>query len=139
LLLALLTATFPAARPIDSQVPNQQEKPMKHYALIFHTSRTLAPDEIQRRKGEIAAWVQRTTELGITLDARVLGETEANFSDQGGEVISHKESSDPTFTNIVFFDCSSKDQATEVARLHPGLHYGASVELREWTVPPSLR
>jgi hypothetical protein len=29
----------------------------------------------------------------------------------------------------------SRDQALNIARIHPGLHYGVTVEVREWTSP----
>jgi hypothetical protein len=115
-----------------------QEKPMKHYALLFHTSRTLTPEELKQRSVEIAAWVKRITDMGITLDPRSLGETAATFSSEGNKAVSRNGSSDPTLSNIVFFDSSSKDQAVDIARMHPGLHYGVTVEVREWTSPRQL-
>ena len=108
---------------------------MKHYALIFHSARTLTPEELEQRKIEIAAWVKRVTNMGITLDPRALGETAATFSAEGNTVVSRKGSSDSTLSNIVFFDSPSGDQAVNIARIHPGLHYGVAVEVREWTSP----
>ena len=59
----------------------------------------------------------------------------AAFSTEAGEVVSRGESADPALATIVFFDSPNKEQAVNIARIHPGLHYGASVELREWTSP----
>ena len=111
---------------------------MTHYAMLFHTSRTLTPDEQKQRALDIAAWVKSVTEMGVDLDPRSLGETAANFSTERGEIVSRHESSDSTFSNIVFFDSSSREQAVEIARRHPGLHYGVTVELRQWTSPRGL-
>jgi hypothetical protein len=108
---------------------------MKHYALIFHSTRTLTPEELKQRQVEIAAWVKRVTDIGITLDPRSLGETAATLSAEGNEVVSHEGSSDPTLSTIVFFDSPSRDQAVNIARIHPGLRYGVTVEVREWTSP----
>ena len=108
---------------------------MKHYALVFHATRTLTPEELEQRKVEIAAWVKQVTDMGITLDPRALGQTAATFSADGNEVVSREESSDPTLSNIVFFDARSRDQAVNIAQIHPGLHYGVTVEVREWTSP----
>jgi hypothetical protein len=108
---------------------------MKHYALLFHTSRTLTPEELKQRGVQIAAWVKQVTDMGITLDPRSLGETAATFSAEESNVVSRSGSSDPTLSNIVFFDSSSRDQAVDIARRHPGLHYGVTVEVREWTSP----
>jgi hypothetical protein len=113
---------------------------MKHYALIFHTNanRTLTPKELQQRQVEITAWAKQVTDMGVTLDPRALGETAANFSVQGDKIVSHEGSSDPTFRNLVFFDSASRDQAVTIARIHPGLHYGSTVEVREWTDPRQI-
>ena len=114
---------------------------MKHYVLLFHTSRTLTPEELKQRAVEIAAWVKQVTDMGIALDPHSLGETAATFSAEGSKAVSRNGSNgsngliDPTLSNIVFFDSSSKDQAVDIARMHPGLHYGVTVEVREWTSP----
>ena len=137
LLFALLACLAVLIQPLHSQSPNPQEKPMKHYALIFHTNsnRTLTPKELHERQVEITAWAKQVTAMGVTLDPRALGETAANFSVEGDKIVSHDGSSDPTFRNLVFFDSASKDQAVNIARIHPGLHYGSTVEVREWTDP----
>lgn len=108
---------------------------MHHYVLIFRPTRTLTHDESKQRAGEIQAWVQRVKQMGITLDPKALGKLAMRFSQENGAVVTHDGSTDPTLTNIVFFDAAGQDQAMEVARLHPGLHYGVSIELRDWTPP----
>jgi hypothetical protein len=133
--LALLFCSAIPYHSIQAQAVSPQEKLMKHYALIFHTTRTLTHEELEQRKLEIAAWVKRVTDMGITLDPRVLGEREGTFSTEGNEIVSHKRSSDPTLRNLVFFDSPSRDQAVDIARIHPGLRYGATVEVCEWTSP----
>ena len=123
--------------PARSQTTTPQEKPVKHYVLIFHNTRALSPEELKQRAVGIAAWVKQVTEMGVTLDPRVLEETLANFSADGDKIVSHEGPSDPTFRNLVFFDSASSEQAVTIARIHPGLRYGATVELREWTTPRS--
>lgn len=103
--------------------------------MIFYPTRTLTPEELQQRKVEIAAWAKEVEDMGLTLDPRSFGETAANFVSQGGELVSRKEASDPSFSNIVFFDSPSVEQAVKIARMHPGLHYGATVVVREWSSP----
>ena len=111
---------------------------MKHYVLIFHSTRTLSPEEVKQRVVDIATWVKQVTDMGVTLDPRSLEETLANFSADGTQIVSREGSSDPTFRNLVFFDSASSEQAVTIARTHPGLRYGATVEVREWTSPRSL-
>jgi hypothetical protein len=108
---------------------------MQHYALIFHATRTLTPEEQKQRAIDIAAWVKKVTDMGITLDPRNFGETVANFAEDESKLVSRNGSSDPQFVTIVFFDAPNKDQAAEIARIHPGLHYGVTVEVREWASP----
>jgi hypothetical protein len=133
-----LLCIFILCRNIEAQNASPQERPMKHYALLFHTSRTLTADEQKQRAADIAAWVKSVTEMGVALDPRSLGETAANFSTERGEIVSRNGSGDPTFSNIVFFDCSSREQAVEIARRHPGLKYGVTVEVRQWTSPREI-
>ena len=134
--LAVLIQPLHSQTP-SSQPPSPQEKPLKHYALIFHTNanRTLTPKELQQRQVEITAWAKQVTDMGVALDPRALGDTAETFSIEGDKIISHDGSSDPTFRNLVFFDSASRDQALNIARMHPGLHYGSTVEVREWTDP----
>lgn len=108
---------------------------MKHYALLFHSTRTLTSEELNQRGVEIAAWVKQVTGMGVTLDPRSLGETAAIFSAEGSEGVSRNGASDSTLRGLVFFDSPSRDRAVNIARTHPGLHYGATVEVREWTSP----
>ena len=111
---------------------------MKHYALIFHATRTFTPEEQKQRPIDIAGWVKKVTDMGITLDPRNFGDTLASLALEDSQVVSRNGSSGPKPATIVFFDSPSSDQAVEIARIHPGLHYGATVEVREWTSPRAL-
>jgi hypothetical protein len=120
------------------QRASSKEKPMKHYALIFYSTRTITPEEQKQRPVDIAGWVQQVTEMGIALDPRNFGEAEADFSAPGSGLSSGNGASDPPMVpivTIVFFDSADKDQAVTIARLHPGPRYGVAVRLREWTSP----
>lgn len=108
---------------------------MKHYALIFRATRTLTPEEVKQRASEIGSWAKEVTEMGIELDPRNFGAVVANLSAQGGEVVSSNDANDPSLGTIVFFDAQNSDKALQIARIHPGLHYGVTVEVREWTSP----
>jgi hypothetical protein len=137
---ALLLCCALLCQPIRAQstqpnIPSSQEKHMKHYALIFYATRTLTPEELQQRKVEIAAWVKHIEAMGTLLDPRGFGQPAASLSAQEGEIVSHQDSGGSTFSNIVFFDSPSEDQAIDIAKAHPGLHYGATVVVREWTSP----
>lgn len=111
---------------------------MKHYALIFQATRTLTPEEQKQRAVDIAGWVKKVTDIGITLDPRNFGDTLAAFAVEDGNVVSRNGSGGPKIATIVFFDSPSSEQAVDIARIHPGLHYGVIVEVREWTSPRVL-
>jgi hypothetical protein len=111
---------------------------MKHYALIFQATRTFTPEEQKQRAVDIAAWVKKVTDMGITLDPRNFGDTLANFALENNQVVSRNGSIGPKPATIVFFDSPSSEQAVDIARIHPGLQYGVTVEVREWTSPREL-
>jgi hypothetical protein len=111
---------------------------MKHYALIFHATRTFTPEEQKQRPVDIAGWVKKVTATGITLDPRNFGDTLASFALEDSKVVSRDGESSPKPATIVYFDCPSSEQAVDIARIHPGLHYGVTVEVREWSSPREL-
>jgi hypothetical protein len=108
---------------------------MRHYALLFRSTRALTAEELKQRTVDIGGWVKLVTDMGITLDPRTFGVTEGHFFAKDNEIISQETSVDPALTSVVFFDVSNRDQAIDIARIHPGLQYGVTVELREWTSP----
>ena len=111
---------------------------MHHYVMLFRGTRTLTPDELQTRAKELQEWIQKVAAMGIHLDPRPLGDTIANLSSQGGTTISHIDPTDRSLLTMVYFDAADNTKALEVARIHPGLHYGVTVELRQWAPPPPL-
>jgi hypothetical protein len=132
----VLCAMLPA-QPI-AQTAARQEKPMKHYALIFHATRTFTPEEQKQRAVDIGAWVKKVTDMGIDLDPRNFGDTLATFTLEDSKVVSRSGSTGPKPATIVFFDSPSSEQAVDIAHIHPGLNYGVTVEVREWTSPREL-
>jgi hypothetical protein len=111
------------------------EAPNQHYALVFYSGRALTAEEVKEREIAIAAWVKQVTDMGIWLDPRSLPQTTATFSTKGDQVVSSTEPNEPRLSTIVFFDSPSSEQALEIARVHPGVHYGSTVEVRQWTSP----
>jgi hypothetical protein len=131
----LLVLAAVACQPTYSQTAKTQEKPMKHYALIFYPSHTLTPGELKQRQIEILEWVKDVTSMGIDLDPRALGLPLTRLAPSGGDAASGDEEAGPAFTNIVFFNSASEEQAMRVAKTHPALRYGTRIEVREWTSP----
>ena len=102
---------------------------MKHYALIFYPSRTLTPEELTQRQVEILEWAKNVTSMGVDLDPRSFGSPLARLAASGNG------GTGTSFANIVFFNSASEEQVMQIAKTHPGLRYGATIEVREWTPP----
>ena len=81
---------------------------------------------------------QKSYRYGNDLDPRNFGDTLATFALEDRKVVSRNGSIGPKPATIVFFDAPSSEQAVDIARIHPGLHYGVTVEVREWTSPREL-
>jgi hypothetical protein len=109
---------------------------MKHYSMIFYASHALTPEELKQRQVEIGKWAQDVTALGIHLDPRSFGTPIGQFSfSEDGVIDSRNGGTGAAFSNIVFLDSESEEQVLHVAKIHPGVNYGARVEVREWTSP----
>jgi hypothetical protein len=133
--IALLVWAALACQPTYSQTAKTTEKPMKHYALIFYPSGTLTSEQLKQRQIEILEWAKDVTSMGIDIDPRAFATPLARLSPSASETVSGNERADSMFSNIVFFDAASEEQAMRVAKTHPGLRYGTTVEVREWTSP----
>jgi hypothetical protein len=132
LFLSLLTF---AIAPLSPGRAQSQEKPMHHYVMIFRTTRPPTAEEQQARIPAIQHWVAEVTSMGIQLDPRNLGGTIANLSQVDGSIISHTDPTDRSLATLVYFDAPDNAKALEVARIHPGPRWGATLELREWSAP----
>ena len=108
---------------------------MHHYALLFRTTRVITADEQKQRIADISAWIKQVTEMGVSLDPHTLEETIVAIPAEGTQTAG---SPDATLSNIVLFDATTREQAIEIAHLHPAPRYGVSIELREWTAPRPL-
>jgi hypothetical protein len=123
------------ATRLSAQNATPKEHIMQHYALIFRGSRVLSEDESKQRFADIQEWVKRVTAMGIQLEPKALGPFALRLTEKDGAIESRQDSADPALANLVFFDAETQQQAVEVARLHPGLRYGATIELRDYTIP----
>lgn len=108
---------------------------MHHYVMIFRTTRPFTAEEQQTRPGDIQKWIAHVTSMGIQLDPRNLGDTVANLSQVDGSIVSRTDPTDQSLVTLVYFDAPDNAKALEVARMHPGPHYGVTLELREWSAP----
>ncbi|MFD2255581.1 YciI family protein [Luteolibacter algae] len=105
------------------------------YLLLFRNNswyKDLSPDEIQRVMTDWMSWVD-----GLVAEGRCLG---GQSLEQDGHVIRGAErfvtdgpyaESKESVAGYIILRVDSEDEALELAKLCPGLPYGATVEVRK--------
>jgi hypothetical protein len=107
------------------------------FVFIYRQSARKLSDREQKRRGEeVRAWVARQTSEGRKLDPRLLGdETYTVGLENDGTDGAH---SDGRLIVILFIEANDFSEAVKIAKTHPGIRYGVSVEVRPWTRPAPL-
>jgi hypothetical protein len=97
------------------------------FVLIFRQgTKTLSEDEQKRRTEEVRGWALQQIKDGRGLEPRVLGDQSIRLGDSA---------SDGVVIALNFIHATDFDEAVNIARTHPGLRYGVSIEVRPWTDP----
>jgi hypothetical protein len=103
----------------------------KSFVFIFRQgARVLSKEEQERRTAEVQAWATQQIKDGRNLDPRILGdeiyraEDDSASSKAAGSVIA-----------LNFIEATDFAEAEKIAKTHPGLQYGVSIEVRSWTDP----
>jgi hypothetical protein len=107
---------------------------MKPYVFIFRPgNRTRSKRDEQRRATEVREWALRQISEGRKLDPRLMAADYRRVSEEG-----ENNSALPTDSPVVailFLEAKDFDEAVGIAKTHPGLQYGVSIEVRPWTTP----
>ena len=104
---------------------------MSQYVIIFRQEPNQLSDvDLQNRARETGAWAQRENAAGHKLDPHILVESShwAGPPVAGGTPV----------TALLFLEARDFADAMAVARAHPGIRYGASVDVRPWARPPTF-
>jgi len=110
---------------------------MKQFVFIFKQGRRLlSPEEQQQRASEVRAWAL-ALKAGRKLDPRLLGGQRHEVSPDGGSV-AIPSGAEGSVVAITFLEAADFSEAVKIAETHPGPRYGNSVEVREWSLPPTL-
>lgn len=104
---------------------------MKQFAFFFRQSRELSTAEQQQRTAEVVAWVKQQIADGRKLEPRVLDPECERVVLEGGA----SPGNGGTFVAINFLEAQDFAEAVRIARTHPGLRYGVSIEVRPWANP----
>jgi len=106
---------------------------MKQFALFCWQSRQLSEAQQKQRTTEVVAWVKQQISDGRKLEPRVL-------SPEQELVVSERRNAASTngagaLVAINFLEAKDFEEAVKIAKTHPGLRYGVSIEVRPWTNP----
>jgi hypothetical protein len=103
----------------------------KSFVFIFRQgARVLSKEEQERRTVEVQAWATQQIKDGRNLDPRILGDEIYRAEDDNA---SPKTAGSVIALN--FIEATDFAEAQKIARAHPGLRYGVSIEVRSWTDP----
>lgn len=119
-------------------VPPTDES-MQSFALIFRQgSRRLTDAELERRVEETRVWARHHNAAGHQLEPHILAPEGQSITPEGA-TLPVRASEPGAISAILFLRARDLAQATELARAHPGVRFGASVEIRPWAPPPAAR
>lgn len=108
---------------------------MKQFVFLFQQGPTqLSEADQKRRADEVRAWALRQNSEGRKLDPRKLGD-EHRWIGSDSEGDRGAPARTGSLTAILFLEARDFAEAVEIAKTHPGLHFGASVEVRDWAPP----
>ncbi|HET8948825.1 MAG TPA: hypothetical protein VFQ07_17735 [Candidatus Polarisedimenticolia bacterium] len=120
---------------------------MKHFVLLFRQGPVPLPEAEQKvRADAIVAWDERQDDSGHQVEDRTLRDVRAwigsdlapaSGSAGSGLAPASGPADDGALSSILFFEARDMAEAVEIARSHPALRYGATVEVRAWSPPGS--
>lgn len=112
---------------------------MKQFIYLFGQSQgaALSPERQKQRVAEVRSWAMTQITQGRNLDPRILGDERYQVAPDN-EGPSRSELNEKSIVAVTFLAAPNFDAAVQVAKTHPGLRYGVSVEVREWSSPQPL-
>lgn len=126
---ALLTARAQSTLPPISSDANTS---MKTFVILFRQGpRELTDADLARRQAEVSVWARAQNAAGHKLEPRILA-PDILRSDDGNNGVG---SGAWPITALLFLEASDLAAAAKVGESHPARRYGASIEVRPWTLP----
>jgi hypothetical protein len=108
---------------------------MKPFVFIFRQgNRILSEQEQKHRADEVRAWALGQIAEGRKLEPHLMGPEYCRVSSEG-ESDRAPAGADSSPAAIVFLEAGDFAEATRIAKTHPGIGYGVSIEVRPWTSP----
>jgi hypothetical protein len=137
--LFALMALAPGGASLPAQSSAEASSaPMKQFAIIFRQApRQLTDADLKARAEQTRAWAQTQNAAGHKLDPHILA-PEGHWIGPEGDGPAPTSSAGP-ITALLFLEARDLADAVQVAKAHPALRYGASVEVRPWAPPPPVQ
>jgi hypothetical protein len=111
-----------------------KEHSMEQFVFLFRKGPAkLSEAEEKRRAEEVRTWAMRQVSEGRALDPRILGEESERVNPNGAS----GPGNEWPVVAAVFLQASDFNEAVKIAKDHPGVRYGVSVEVRPWALPPA--
>jgi hypothetical protein len=110
---------------------------MNTFVIIFRQEKTLSKDQFQERAEATRPWAKRLNDAGHNLSPRFLA-PQSHWSASDERTSTKAPGEAAPITALLFLEAENFDKAVEIARSHPAVEYGATVEVRPWaaTAPP---
>ncbi|MGC4047876.1 MAG: hypothetical protein QM758_29120 [Armatimonas sp.] len=99
---------------------------MEKFVLLFRQQAPLSEADLKNRAKETRPWALKQNAAGHKLEPRILGKESAYIG-------ANKPAE--TVTALLFLEARDLKEAIAIAQTHPGVRYGATVEVRPWDVP----
>ena len=110
---------------------------MKPFVFIFRQAHhPLTDGQQKQRLEEVRTWALKLGSEGHTLDPRILG-PESSVLEAAGDSGRVTEGLGDPLIALLIVDFASMEDAKKAAEIHPGRHYGVSIEVREALPPPA--
>jgi hypothetical protein len=108
---------------------------MKPFVFIYRQGRRILSEEEQKRRAdEVRAWALEQIAEGRKLGPHLM-EPEYYRTSAEGESDHAPAGTDSPPVAIVFLEARDFGEAIGIAKTHPGIRYGVSIEVRPWTTP----
>jgi len=101
---------------------------MTQFVLIFHRSaKPLSDADTKTLTERIRPWAIKENQAGHKLDPRILNSESVHIGPD------HKTGDGPTA--LLFIEAADLEDAVRLAKSHPGLDFGVSIDVRPWASP----
>jgi len=108
---------------------------MKQFVFLFRQSPiNLSDAEQNQRRYEVRSWALRHRAAGGALDGRILEDERYTVLPNADQSPTKPDHEWP-LAALAFLEANSFQEAVEIAKTHPGVRYGVSVEVRGWSSP----